>query len=355
MDDEEDFTPAEAEYFRTGGKADPFAQPGGTEPGGDASTGAGGAGGAGGGDSDGAGGGEGKGSPQAKAQEEAEPGEVELDPEGRVRDAKTGRYVPVTALQRERQEKKAIREERDTLKTRWEELSTKLTRILEVGSQPQGQAAPAKKEPPKLIDPREDFIGALEQERQARLALEQELQGTKTQTSQALEQQRQAQLFQADLQAFVQKTPDFSDAFVHLTDARSKQLSRLAAFRTPEGKPDEAKIRAHVQQEAQEIIANAVRLQQSPAQELYEWAQSYGYAPKKADTAKDQPTDKARETVETIAAGKQGARTLGNSGGGASQGLTMDAFLEMDDAVVASKMQADPAFAAEVRRLLGAR
>lgn len=281
----------------------------------------------------------------------AEPGEVEVDDQGRIRDAKTKRYVPLPILQRERENVKAAKAEANDLRSRYDALQSKILKAFDRQEQ-----TPAAKtaEPPKKIDPREDLIGAIEQERAERERLAEALQNNQRQTQESLQRQESQRIFEASLREERAKAPDYDDAVRHLTDVRGRQLGRIRAFQDETGKPDAEKIARQVAQDAEQIVATAIAAKQSPAGALYEWAQDYGYTPKKAD-AVAKPSDAARETVEQIAAGQKGARTLGNSGGGAPSGLTIDEFMSMDDDVIYAKKQSDPKFAAEVRRLLGAR
>lgn len=345
--DDETFTPEEAAYFNSGGQTSPMAgEPAGgqgqQEPGAAVRSDIAGDRGA------------GQSSEAASAShdaEGAEPGEVELAADGRVRDAKTGRYVPLPVLQREREAAKALKAENAKLRENWDKIAEKLSRALPPAP---AAAEPQKAAPPALINPREDLIGSIEQERQARLELEKRLQETATQTEARLEAERLQRTFERSVQEFGSKTPDFEDAFKHLSSARANQLARFRQYQTPEGQPDEQKIQAQIISDARGIIENAVRAGKSPAEDLYTWARDYGYAPKSAEPAKQEKTA-AQRAVEQVSEGKQAARTLANAGGTSSSGLTFDEYLAMDEAVIAAKAASDPAFRADVERLLGRR
>lgn len=344
--DDETFTPEEAAYFNSGGQSSPIAAdpaaPSSPDAGGDTSSGGAGAAGA----------------PRpgdAGSDDGAEPGEVELAADGRVRDAKTGRYVPLPVLQREREAAKALKAENAQLRANWDKIAEKLSRAIA----PPAPAAVAEQkpaEPPALINPREDLIGAIEQERQARLDLEKRQQETAAQTEARLENERMQRTFERSVSEFGQKSPDFEDAFKHLQTARANQLARFAQYRGEDGNPDPQKIQAQIIADARGIIENAVRGGRSPAEELYTWAKDYGYAPKSATPApREQEKTPAQLAVEQVTEGRQASKTLTNAGGTSSSGLTFDEYLAMDEAVIAAKAASDPSFKAEVERLLGRR
>lgn len=344
--DDDTFTPEEAAYFSSGGQSSPIP----SDPaGGSGQPNAGGEF-----RSDLAGDrGSGKSSEAAPASDAdgAEPGEVELAADGRVRDAKTGRYVPLPVLQREREAAKALKAENAQLRDNWAKIADKLSRI----AAPAPAATEEKKaEPPALINPREDLIGAIEQDREMREKLAQQLQETRAQTEQRLEAEREQRLFDASVREFGQKQPDFEGAFKHLQTARFNQLGRFPQFCDADGNPDPQKIQAQIVSDARAIITNAIKRGQSPAADLYTWAKDYGYAPPASEPAKQDKTA-AHKAIEQVTEGRQSAKTLANAGGTSSGGLTFDEFLSMDEAVIASKMSSDPAFKAEVEGLLGRR
>lgn len=342
-DDDETFTPEEAAYFNSGGQSSPVSE---VAPAGDA-----------GGQPDSgkpaAGSDSGAvGTPAGDGQDGPEPGEVELNGEGRVRDAKTGRYVPLPVLQREREAAKALKAENAQLRAQWDSIAAKLSRAI-APQQPAEAAKPA--EPSPLINPREDLIGAIEQERQARLEFEKRQQETAAQTEQRLESERMQRTFERSVSEFGQKTPDFEDAFRHLQQARANQLGRFRQYLGADGQPDPQKIQAQILQDAHGIIANAVAANQSPAEALYTWAKDYGYAPKPADTGKPATPTPAQRAVDQITEGRAGAKTLATAGGTSSSGLTLDEYMSMDDAVISERASRDPAFRAEIERVLSGR
>lgn len=337
--DDETFTPEEAAYFNSGGQSSPLASDGaqGGKP--DAGTG---------GDDKASAASE---QPPKDGSDETEPGEVEVA-DGRVRDAKTGRYVPLPVLQREREAAKALKQENAELRANWAKIAEKLNRV---AAPPVEQ--PKAVEPPKMIDPREDLIGAIEQERQARIEAERRMQETAKQTEARIENERKARVFNSDVTQFRQKAPDFEDAFKHLQTARGQQLSEFMQYRDAQGNPDQAKIEAQIAEDARGIIENAIARNKSPAEALYEWAKRFGYAPRASEQAADEKPQKtpAQQAIEQVSEGRAAAKTLANAGGTGSSGLTMDEFLAMDDEVISARANADPAFKAEVNRLLGAR
>lgn len=339
--DDETFTPEEAAYFNSGGQSSPTAPevtPSQKPDSGDAGTG---------GNADAAG------IRQGDSQgTDTEPGEVELAADGRVRDAKSGRYVPLPVLQREREAAKALKAENARLQANWDKVAEKLARAITPAA-PAAEQKPA--EPPALINPREDLIGAIEQDRQARLDFEKRLRETTAQTEARLENERMQRTFERSVSEFGAKTPDFEDAFKHLQSARANQLGRFSQYQDAQRNPDPEKIQAQIISDARGIIENAVRAGRSPAEDLYTWAKDYGYAAKPADASKAAEKTPAQAALDQVTEGRQASKTLANAGGTSSSGLTLEQYLDMDDVVIAAKAASDPHFRAEVDRLLGRR
>ena len=121
-DDNEAFTPEEAAYFNSGGQSSPVPEVASAGDAGKQSDGgkptAGGEGGAAGVSAD-------------SGQDGLEPGEVELNGDGRVRDGKTGRYIPLPVLQREREATESLEAENAQLRARMDGIAA--NRIQTVG------------------------------------------------------------------------------------------------------------------------------------------------------------------------------------------------------------------------------
>ena len=353
MDDEDVFSPEEQAFFSSGGKADPgqayqpssapapaVAQPE-SKPA----------------------------QQQAPAGDQEEPGEILVDETGRVRDGKSGRWIPVQVLQREREQVKSLKQVVKEHESWRKQVEEKLLRALDRGEQPPAPAAvPQKTEPEALIDPREDLIGAIEQRDKRYAESLKRTEETTKQFQQRIESEAQQRRIEQSMTRAAQseETHDIRDAFAHLATARAEELSELSAFRNKDGTANAEKIAKQLSDEMLELAQDAEASGRDPASMFYTLAKKRGYSPKArtpapaADAQKTAPAQQpqtrtpAEETVDRIARGQAASRTLGN-GGAASNALTIDEFLAMDDGEVAHRLNTDAKFKAQVDALFGRR
>lgn len=109
--------------------------------------------------------------------------------------------------------------------------------------------------------------------------------------------------FSRQVEEFVIKTPDFSDAFKYLVDMRDKQLSKIGSV-IPE-MADATKRNHKIESEAVELIKVAQANGRNPAEFIYQIAKANGYGV--AD---------AVEIIEKKQLAQQAAKTLTATGGG---------------------------------------
>lgn len=350
MDDEDVFSPEEQAFFSSGGKADPGAayQPSSVpapaaEPAPAAADPA-----------------------KTTATEEGEPGEVLIDETGRVRDGKSGRWIPVQVLQREREQVKTLKQVVKEHETWRKQVEEKLLRALDRNGQPAAPAAaPQKTEPEALINPREDLIAAIEQRDKLYSEGFKKQEETQKQFRERIELEAQQRRIEQSMTRAAQSetTHDIRDAFAHLATARAQELSHFSMFRNPDGTTNAEKIAAQLNDEMLEIARDAEASKRDVASMFYELAKLKGYTTKQraaADAKKEAPPQQqqkptpAEEAVDRIARGQAASRTLGNSGA-ASSALTIDEFLAMDDGEVAQRLNTDAKFKAQVDALFGRR
>jgi hypothetical protein len=300
--------------------------------------------------------------PRSQPDQDGEPGEVMIDGEGKLRDAKTGRYVPHQAFHAEREQRKAAEAkaaklQEDFIKTQ-ERLSV-LTEIIQGQDalvkqvqQPQPDATP---QPEPEIDPEVDVFASVKQmqkrdaERAARLA---EIEKTANQRIDAIQQEAR---YRQEALNFSLKNPDFPEAYKFFNECRREELKLL-------GYSDEAGIDQQIMREERALMAQGFKMPGGPAQMVYKLAQNRGYRPK-APTPTPDPTPApapqaaapapaptpppapaapaqqpipqvapdAREAIQRVQNGQQAAATLSGAGGVPGEGMTVEQLANMSD------------------------
>ncbi len=287
---------------------------------------------------------------------DAPPGEQEdvqsvfLDDQGRARDAKTGKYVPVQALHRERDLHKQTRGELAATReknARVEERLAILTEIMEAPT-PGDAATPtpaAIESAPTLediVDPETDIFKfskqMLEHSRKQDAyikKLEEKVSGSDQMTRSQFDALQADQAIRSDVTSFYAKQPDFINAYNHLRTTRDAALQAL-------GFADKGARDAQIASEEKALATNALKTKKSYAETLYSLAKAYGYAlpaavvPPPADPtpAVRQPgVDPASQAkIESIQNGKTASATLNGAGGSPAEGLTMEKLANMNEA-----------------------
>jgi hypothetical protein len=275
----------------------------------------------------------------------------------------------VQVLQREREQVKTLKQvvkEHEAWKRQVEE---KLLRALDRGEQPPAaQKAPTKAEPEALINPRDDLIGAIEQRDKLYSEGIKRQEETTKQFQERIESEARHRRIEQSMSRAAQSEEmhDIRDAFAHLATARAEELAELSAFRNKDGTANAEKIAQQLGAEMLELAQDAEASGRDVASMFHTLAKKRGYTPKPrpaapgADAQKPAPQQQkpaptpAEETVDRIARGQAASRTLGN-GGQASNALTIDEFLSMDDGEVAHRLNTDAKFKAQVDALFGRR
>lgn len=309
--------------------------------------------------------------PAPSTDEPEEAGEIVVEPDGKLRNARTGKFVPHQALHQERERHRETRTKAETLErelasqreqyARAEERLRLLNEALSHASQvqqqpvaqPQQQAAPAQEETNPFeeptVDPEVDvFAWAKQKERresylrrenEALLALLQ----SRDEKFNQFEQKTQArdtetqmrQTYQADALRYMSQQTDFADAYKHLIEGRRSELEYM-------GIADKAQQDAAIAQEERDIVAAAIQRGESPAAFIYGLSQRRGYrkaepAPTPAPVQPQQPAPKPMaanpaQRIETAAKAQQAAATLSGGGGGSTPPLTMQSLVDMSEA-----------------------
>ena len=282
------------------------------------------------------------------ADEDYEPGAVTVDQEGRIRDAKTGKYVPHQALHAEREKNKELRaelEKRRETEARAEERLAMLTQIVE-GQQKLYQEGQDKQDQPEEeqeIDPKIDIFAAFEQLKKQNNALRDQLNETRTNTNKQYSQIQMAERYRQDATKFASDHSDFFEAYRYLLDTRKAELEVL-------GYSDQNAIAAQIAAEERALVQNELsKPGGTPAKKIYDLARAKGYrkpepkpdptpAPPPVEAAPAKPKEEsapkpanAAEKLKNIQNGAQAHASLSGHGGTPSEGLSIRQLADMSD------------------------
>jgi|SRR5262245_5886201 len=289
---------------------------------------------------------------------------VTFDAEGRARDARTGKYVPLKALHQERAKVKGLYEENAKIKemqARAEERLAVLNEFLEKSNtvEPAAEEQPAAPVLEELVDPDVDIFKfakqmkeRYQQQQDYVKKLEEKLSGTEQKTSAQIEELANAQMLVRDVQSFTAKQPDLPKAYEHMRNARDMQLQVL-------GYKDAAARAQHLDAEEKALQRQAIRNKVSYGEAVYKLAATYGYvAPAASANGVSNPTPTppapvaaapvapattpapapavdpaAAARVEAIRNGQTlAAPSLSGQGGSGSEGLTVSRLANMSEA-----------------------
>lgn len=291
--------------------------------------------------------------PEAKAesaeQPEAEKAEGDGKPEQQARDEK-GKFVPHQALHAEREEHKKTRSELQELKEFRARMEERMTWF--------EKAAPkeeAKDETPP--DPNEDVFAALKWTQDKLLASEKQQHEARTQQEQyqqAQEQERNVwNHWDNSARQYAQENPDFGNAAKFLAETRDKQLAALAVV-DPRFSDVRAR-NAQIEAELKQIVIGAAREKVSPAEKVYQIAQSYGYTPQQAAEAAEQAggNNELVDKLKRLESAQNGSRTVGNAAGKAGgDEITAESLANMPEDEF-SRWVAVPENARRFEKLMG--
>lgn len=251
---------------------------------------------------------------QKEAQTEADEAETGLlDKKEQARDEK-GKFVPHQALHAEREEHKKTRSELQELKEFRARMEERMSWF--------EKAAPkeeAKDETPP--DPNEDVFAALKWTQDKLLASERQQHEARTQQEQHQREQQHDQSvwthWDNSAREYAKENPDFGNAAKFLAETRDKQLTALS-IADPRFSDVRAR-NAQIEAELKQIVVAAAQKQMSPAEAVYQIAQSYGYTPQQAAEAAEQAggNNELVDKLKRLESAQNGSRTVGNAPGSA--------------------------------------
>lgn len=221
---------------------------------------------------------------------------LEESGKGAAKEKKTP-FVPLPELQKERQRRQKLESDfaahRQQTQAQTELMNQRLAEL---------QQSLMRREEPKVPDLEENPAEHIKHRLGELDTLKQQLAARQQQEIMLMQQQQQEMAivgqYREKAKEFAEETPDFNDAYQHALAARSQQLKILNP-----SVPDEM-IAQHIRQEEMALVAQAIQTGRNPAQVIYEFARSSGYAPKaKPATAEDK--------LATLAKGVESSKAVG--------------------------------------------
>jgi glutaredoxin 2 len=260
--------------------------------------------------------------------DDAEPGEITINSDGKPVDAKTGRFVPKAAYLRKAEEVKTKTAEVNEYRGKTENLLSEVVKLKERLSLLTEVANLEKKgtqtnDQPAIIDPKEDLIGAFDALMKKVAELEKGPQKDVQEVKAQLEARELRDWTMSDARSFAAKTPDFQQAMAHAVAVQEAAQVALGLS------AEEAK--AAVQEQLRGLIADAKKNGKSWAERVYAYAKVVGYA-KAAEPGESEAEKAARAEIERINNGQAASASLRGAGGnGVGEVLTREKVAMMDE------------------------
>lgn len=285
---------------------------------------------------------------------ENEPGEIEFDAEGKLRDAKTGRYVPHAAMHKERERRKELEAEVQRIRDEHVRAQERLNVLNEIiaGQEQVGKKVEEKApEPEADIDAEQDIFAAVNQLKKRLAERDEYIRKIEQTSTERLDAMQTTERYRQDAVRFQVQQPDFADAYRYTIEMRRRELQ---AFGEPANR-----IEAQIAAEENAMVRMGFnRPDKSPAKLIYELALARGYQPKPKDTpapaapapavqqtapapvaAQPAPVSQSLPQVAADAAaqvrqlqnGVQASASLSGAGGKAGDGMTLQDLVNMGE------------------------
>lgn len=267
--------------------------------------------------------------PQAQADDDQDG--IYIDENGKARSVVTGKFVPHGAFHKERERRKGVEAENITLReqmARADERLTVLNQIIAAGETPQQTQTRQQQEaaPP---DPETDIFGYVKWQADQIQKLTEQTQSFHQKQEQYRQSQELQTFYRNDALAYMQKVPDFKDAYQYVAQSYVNELAARGM--------NEDQIKSQLMAEEAGIVWQAKQRGVSPSQVIYDMAKARGYrassltqpAPTTHEHTHTQTTPNAAEKLKTIAKAQAAMPNVSSSGG--SEGLTLEALANMSD------------------------
>ena len=289
----------------------------------------------------------------AKADEpdDSEPGTISIESDGRIRDAKTGKFVPEQAYVRVKNRVKDVEKERDELRQKWADINARFEMTKEIIAKEDEPEAKAKAEEDPEPNPETDIFGhnrwLARQLKKAREAPHEEI----AQVRQRVETEAMQRTFDEDIRAFVGKQPAFGAAVDFLQKNRADELRSFGL--------DDAEIKEKIKGDLRDIAVAAHSRKRGMAETMYNIAMARGFKPQTTDDNKaangaTKTKAPAEEALEQIKKGQETSLSLSSAGGGSAGELTIDRYMAMSENEII-EFGSTPQGKRQLQRLMGGR
>lgn len=258
-------------------------------------------------------------------------------PEGKGK----GQFVPLSALHKERERRKAADGRLAQLSEQTARADERLRLLTELIERKKAPAAEAEEEAP---DAEKDPIGALTVAMKRIASLEEQLKGRAAQEKKRNDEAAQLTAYRDDARTYMAKHADFPDAYGYLIGQRHAELEAL-------GVADPAERATLIQREERALVAEARQAGKSPAATMHALAKARGFKPKPKDDPKPGGGAAAAKLDRIAQAQREAGASLTAAGGGGGGGLTAESLAAMsedDFAELSSKLGK-----AKLRTLMG--
>jgi hypothetical protein len=248
------------------------------------------------------------------AEEDGEPGEIEISADGTARDTKTGKFVPKSAYLRVRDGEKQARQEA----SRYRDLAIAAKERLALYAEATGDL-PGKAKDDTPPSPEEDIFGFAQHMAREVASLKSQIKGGET------ERALQSAVTH-DMRAFAATEPGFVDAFGFFTQRLDSVLQAIGH--------DNPEVRAgEIKRQTREIVTQAMQSRRSGAAALFAAAKAMGWSAKPAnDPTAEAAKAGAAELQKLTDAQKANASLRGAGTSAAPDALTPGKLADMGDA-----------------------
>ena len=237
--------------------------------------------------------------------EEVEETKPAVEPEPKPTDKPS--TIPIGALHEERERRKELQEELRNTRDRMARMEALY------GQLHQQQQRPATPLPAFDQDPVAHLKGATETLDQRLSKFEQETTKRAEQDVQQVNQRQLLEKYAADVRVFHVKQPDFQDAYNFLANAIDQDLQARGY--------DDPVERANVLEfEEGMLVGRAFKAGRSPAESIYNYAKTRGYAPAGDDNK-----------LERIEKGQRAAKTLAGPGSKGEGAMSLERLADLYD------------------------
>lgn len=231
----------------------------------------------------------------------------EAQEEGAPQEAPPQNHVPITALHEERDRRRELQRSLDEQRDRMTRMETTFNHFR------QQQEAPPERLPEYDEDPEAHLLGRME-EMQQRINQHDQIQQQRQVQDQQVDQERRFYNgYAGTVDAFIPEHPDFKERYNFTVDAIDKDLEAR-------GYSDPMERSNIIKQEERALVQRAVQNGQNPAEVIYKYAESRGYA-----------AEPQEDTIERLERGAAASTSLSGARGKSPSNGSLESLSRLMD------------------------